>query len=160
MSYFTGGPGKELVTHHQPEEFGKGQEDSTSQNPSCGHPSWLSHACPPGRTPSRNGWPKATQKPMPSPKTRDHKPCGRAPLLGSLALLLSAWCPFPWKSLSLSARMSPWTIQFRALDKRPLGPWKGAPLLQKFQKFSVATFYCPKWQLEKDCKKHISPWLS
>ena len=56
MSYFTGDPGKELVTRHQPEEFGKGQEDSTSQNPSCGHPSWLSHACPPGRIPSRNGW--------------------------------------------------------------------------------------------------------
>ena len=141
MSYFTtGDPGKELISHHHPEEFGKGQEDSTPQNPSRGHPSWLSHACPT----RKDRVSMATQKPIPSPKTRGLTPRGRAASLASLTLLGSTWCPFPRKSLPLSARVSPWTIQFRALDESPLGPWKGPLLLQKFQKFSVATFSCPK----------------
>ena len=37
-------------------------------------------------------------------------------------------CPFPIKSLALSARVSPRTIHFRVLDKRPLsGPGKDPP---------------------------------
>ena len=37
-------------------------------------------------------------------------------------------CPFPIKSLALSARVSPWTIHFQVLDKSPfLGPG-GVPL--------------------------------
>ena len=37
-------------------------------------------------------------------------------------------CPFPIKSLALSADVSPRTIHFRALDKRPVsGPGRGPP---------------------------------
>ena len=37
-------------------------------------------------------------------------------------------CPFPIKSLALSARVSPRTIHFWVLDKRPLsGPGRGPP---------------------------------
>ena len=37
-------------------------------------------------------------------------------------------CPFPIKSLALSADVSPWTIHFRMLDKSPiLGPGRGPP---------------------------------
>ena len=35
-------------------------------------------------------------------------------------------CPFPIKSLALSAHVSPWTIHFRVLDKSPVpGPGRG-----------------------------------
>ena len=35
-------------------------------------------------------------------------------------------CPFPTKSLALSAHVSPWTIHFRVLDKSPVsGPGRG-----------------------------------
>ena len=37
-------------------------------------------------------------------------------------------CPFPIKSLALSAHVSPWMIHFRVLDKSPLsGPGRGPP---------------------------------
>ena len=37
-------------------------------------------------------------------------------------------CPFPMKSLALSARVSPWTIHSRVLDESPvLGPGRGPP---------------------------------
>ena len=37
-------------------------------------------------------------------------------------------CPFPTKSLALSAHVSPWTIHFQVLDKSPvLGPGRGPP---------------------------------
>ena len=44
-------------------------------------------------------------------------------------------CPFPIKSLALSAHVSPWTIHFRVLDKSPVsGPGRGS-------------LSCNKWQL-------------
>ena len=40
-------------------------------------------------------------------------------------------CPFPIKSLALSAHVSPQTIHFRVLDKSPAsGPERGSPFLQ------------------------------
>ena len=40
-------------------------------------------------------------------------------------------CPFPIKSLALSANVSPRTIHFRVLRQEPsFGPWKGFPFLQ------------------------------
>ena len=39
-------------------------------------------------------------------------------------------CPFPIKSLALSAHVSPWTIHFWVLDKSPVsGPGRGPPTL-------------------------------
>ena len=41
-------------------------------------------------------------------------------------------CPFPIKSLALSAHVSPQTVHFRVLDKSTvLGPWKGSLFLQQ-----------------------------
>ena len=43
-------------------------------------------------------------------------------------------CPFPIKSLALSAHVSPWTIHFRVLDKSPVsGPGRGPPSCNKWQ---------------------------
>ena len=45
-----------------------------------------------------------------------------------------AGCPFPIKSLALSAHVSPRTIHFRVLDKSPvLGPGRGPPSCNKWQ---------------------------
>ena len=53
---------------------------------------------------------------QPRNQSHHHKiiiePHGRAVLLGSFTLLLSALAPFPKKSLALSAHVSPWTIYF------------------------------------------------
>ena len=47
-------------------------------------------------------------------------------------------CPFPIKSLALSAHVSPRTIHFRVLDKSPVsGPGRGLPS-------------CNKWRLHGD----------
>ena len=69
---------------------------------------------------------------QPRNQSHHHKiiiePHGRAVLLGSFTLLLSALAPFPKKSLALSAHVSPWTIQFQVLDKSPVsGPGRGPP---------------------------------
>ena len=40
------------------------------------------------------------------------------------------WCPFPTKSLALSAYVSPWRIHFPVLDESILRPWKGFPFLK------------------------------
>ena len=41
-------------------------------------------------------------------------------------------CPFPTKSLALSAHVSPWTIHFWVLDKSPVsGPGRGPPSWNK-----------------------------
>ena len=43
-------------------------------------------------------------------------------------------CPFPIKSLALSAHVSPQTIQFWVLDKSPVsGPGRGPPSCNKWQ---------------------------
>ena len=54
-------------------------------------------------------------------KTQDYEPPGRAILLGSLTLLLSAQAPLPNNiSCFVSARVSPRTVHFRVLDKSPI----------------------------------------
>ena len=61
-------------------------------------------------------------------KTRGCEPRGRAVLLGSLTLLLSAQTPLPNKGSHFVESVSPWTIYFWMLDKSPLpGPGRGHP---------------------------------
>ena len=44
------------------------------------------------------------------------------------------WCPFPIKSLALSAHVSPRTIHLRVLDKSPVsGPGRGPPSCNKWR---------------------------
>ena len=45
-----------------------------------------------------------------------------------------SWCPFPIKSLALSAHVSPQTIHFWMLDKSPVsGPGRGSPSCNKWR---------------------------
>ena len=62
----------ELISHHQPEEFGKGQKETPHVRPlpripfPSIHLGWAMRA-PPGKTLSQNDWPKTTQKLIPLP---------------------------------------------------------------------------------------------
>ena len=126
--FMTGGPGKEYgtISLHQPEEFEKGHKEISHVWPpprillSGIHLGWIRCAHP-GRTLSQNDWLRPTRKVIPSHKTRDCKPCDTAVLLGSLPLLYTYCfpprCPFPIKSLALSAHVSPRTTHFWVLDK-------------------------------------------
>ena len=128
----------ELTSHHQPEEFGKGQKERgdassyvlpTSQNPSHWNPSWLSDTHT-ARKDRESEW-----------LARDNleaNPITIKPKTASHVAEQSSWVPLPScsppgrpfsiKSLALSAQVSPWTIHFRVLDKGPLsGPGRGPP---------------------------------
>ena len=139
MSYFTtGGPGKEHGTNKPPPtrrilERSKGDASPyvlpTSQNFPLWNPSWLSDACA-TRKDSESEW-LARDNPETNTITRKPETVSHVAEQLSWVPLPScspAGCPFPVKSLALSARVSPWTIHFRVLDKSPLsGPGSGPP---------------------------------
>ena len=123
----------ELISHHQPEEFGKGKKETPHVQPPlrillvasilaeqcvC-HQEGLCVRVIGQRQPRNFSF---------HHKIRDCESRGRAVLLGSLTLPVSAQAPFAIKSLVLSASVSPQTIHFRVLDKNPLlGPGRGPP---------------------------------
>ena len=136
----TGDPDKEYGTNKPPptrrvRERSKGDTVclSTSQNPSHQHPSWLSDACT-TRKDSELEW-----------LAKDHSetnPISINPETASHVAEQFSWvplpycsppgCPFPIKSLALSADVSPQTIHFRVLDKSPVsGPERGLPSCNK-----------------------------
>ena len=130
----TGGPGKEYgtISHHQPEEFSKGQKEIPRVHPlpriplANIHLGWVMRA-PPVKTLNKNDWPKTTRKLIPitlKPKTASHvaEQFSWVPL----PYCSPHGCPFLLKSLTLSAHVSPQTIHFRVLDKSPVsGPGRG-----------------------------------
>ena len=137
MSCFrTGGPGKEQETNKPPPtrrvwEKSKGDTTcpTTSQNPPLWHPSWLNKACT-TRKDSESEWlaeDNLETNPITiKPETASHltEPFSWVPL----PYCSPPGCPFPIKSLALSAHVSPWTIHFWVLDKSPLsGPGRGPP---------------------------------
>ena len=141
VSYFMiGGPGKEHWTNKpsltlRVQERSKGDTTcpTTSQNPSRWHPSWLSKACA-TRKDSESEWlvkdNLKTNRINIKPETVSHEaePFSWIPL----PFCSPPGCPFPIKSLDLSAPVSPQAIHFRVLDKRPpFSPWKGSPFLQQ-----------------------------
>ena len=66
-------------------------------------------------------------------KTQDCEPRGRAALLGSLTYCSPPGCPFPVKSLALSACVSS-DNSFPSVRQEPsFGPWKRSPFLQQYQ---------------------------
>ena len=131
--FMTGGPGEEYGTNkpaptRRVQERSKGDTTcpTTSQNPSCWHPSWLNKACT-TRKDSESEW-SAKDNPETNPITiePETEPHGRAVLLGSLTYCSLPGRPSPIKSLALSAHVSPWTIHFQVLDKSPVsGPGRG-----------------------------------
>ena len=55
-------------------------------------------------------------------------------VFSSVFIHVYRWCPFPIKSLALSAHVSPQTIHFRVLDKSPVsGPGRGPPSCNKWR---------------------------
>ena len=137
MSCFTtGGPGKKQGTNQPPpprrvRERPKGNAPclTTSQNPSLWHPSWLNKACT-TRKDSESEW-LAKDNPETNPTTiKPESTCHVSEQFSwvSLPYCSPPGCPFPIKSLALSAHVSPWTIRFRVLDNSPvLGPGRSPP---------------------------------
>ena len=137
MSCFTtGGPGKEHGTNKPPptrrvQERSKGDATclTTSQNPSLWHPSWMNKACS-TRKESESEW-LAKDNPETNPITIKPKIASHVAGLFSWVPLLYCsppGCPFPIKSLALSAHVSARTIHFQVLDKSPVsGPGRGPP---------------------------------
>ena len=130
----TGGPGKEQGTNKPPptrrvRERSKGENTcpTTSQNPSLWHPSWLNKACT-TRKDSESEW-LAKDNLETNPITIKPETASHVKELFSwipLPYCSPPGCPFPIKSLALSADVSPWTIHFRVLDKSPVsGPGRG-----------------------------------
>ena len=109
----------------------------TSQNP-LRHPSWLNKVCT-TRKDSESDWlAKGNLETNPitiKPETASHM----AELFSWVPLpyYSPSGCPFPIKSLALSACVSPQTLHFWVLDKSPVsGPGKGSPFLQhKYYRF-------------------------
>ena len=134
--FITGGPDKEHGTNKPPltgrvQERSKGDTicPTTSQNPSLWHPSWLNKACT-TRKDSESEW-LAKDNPETDPITIKPKTVSHLAELFSwvpLPYCSPPGCPFPIKSLALSAHVSPWTIHFWVLDKSPVsGPGSGPP---------------------------------
>ena len=131
----TGGPRKENRTNKPPPTGGAWERSkgnttclTTSQNP-LSHPSWLNKAYT-TRKNSESEWLAKdnleTNFNIIKPKTASHM----TELFSWVPLPYCSplGCPFPIKSLVLSAHVSPWTIHFWVLDKSPvLGPGRGLP---------------------------------
>ena len=125
--FTTGGPGKEQETNKPPptrrvRERSKGDTTclTTSQNPSLWHPSWLNKACT-TRKDSESEW-LAKDNPETSPITIKPETASHVAELFSwvpLPYCCPPGCPFPVKSLALSAHVSPQTVHFLVLDKSP-----------------------------------------
>ena len=133
--FMTGGPGKEHGTNKPPptrrvQERSNGDTTSltTSQNPSLWHPSWLNKA----RTTKKDSESEWLAK-----DNLKTNPITIKPETASHMAELSSWvllpycsppgCPFPIKSLALSAHVSPRTIHFQLREEPSFGPWKGSP---------------------------------
>ena len=136
----TGGPSKEHRTNNPPPtgkvwKRSKGDTTclTTSQNPSLWHPSWLNKACT-TRKDSKSEW-LAKYYPETNPITIKPETASHVTELFSwvpLPYCSPLGCPFPIKSLALSAHVSPWTIHFWVLDKSPVsGPRMYTPSCNK-----------------------------
>ena len=136
----TGGPGKEHGTK-KPSLIRRVQKRSktdtmcpaTSQNPSHWHPSWLNKAC----TTRKDSESERLAKNNPETYCITIKPkTGRAFLLGSLSLLLSAQLPFPNKISCFVSTCVSSDNSFPSIRQEPsFGPWKGSTFLQQFHTY-------------------------
>ena len=134
MSYFMTG-GKKHGTN-KPPPTGWVQEGSkscptTSKNP-CWHPSWMSNAS--GLWVKMSGLRQGETNPItinPETVSRVAEQFSWVPLPSALPRL-----PFPIKSITLSAHVSPWTIHFQTLGKSPLSaPGRCSPSYNTFSQY-------------------------
>ena len=127
----------EPISHHQPEEFGKVKRrhhmsDHLPESFSLAL-SWLNKACT-TRKDSEPEW-LAEDNRETNPITIKPVPHGGAVPLGFLTYCSLPGCPFPIKSLALSAHESSWAIHFWVLDSSPVsGPGRGLPSCNSFVK--------------------------
>ena len=133
------------MSHQQPEEFRKGQKET----PHVHLPKSFSLASILAKQGvhrqeglSQNDWLKnlETNPITIKPKTASHV----AELFSWVPLPCCSplGCPFPIKSLTLSADVSPRTIHFRVLDKSPVsGPGRGPLSCNKIIKIGKSTTY-------------------
>ena len=131
----------ELTSHHQPEEFEKGQKEMTrvlppSRIPVGIHLGWAMRA-------SSGPWVRIIGQRWPRNKSHDHNTWDchhhwdceplRAVLLGPLTLLLSACMPLPHKvSCFVSMCISSDNSFLNVKQELPLRLWKGSPLLETY----------------------------
>ena len=138
MSCFTtGGSAKEHGTNKPPpsgriRERSKGDTTcpTTSQNPSLWHPSWWNKACTTRKDSESECLAKANPETNPitiKPETASHvtEQFSWVPL----PYCSPPGCPFPIKSLALSAHVFPRTFHFWVLDKSPVSGPGRVPLL-------------------------------
>ena len=167
----TGDPDKEYGTNKPPptrrvRERLKGDTEcpSTLQNPSCYHPFWLSNACA-TRKDSELGW-LAKDHLETNPITIKPEQFSWVPL----PYCSPPGCPFPIKSLVLSARVS-LDNSFPSVRQEPsFRPWKGSPFLQQNQLgknrspsdgelVSVVKMFSLNFCPQEQGKKNFPPWL-
>ena len=122
----------ELTSHHQPEEFRKGQKEMPCILPPPRilltgiHLGWAMGA-PPGRMLNQSDWPQKSGNKPHHHKTRDWEPRDRSVLLGSLSLLLSAWAPLPNTVYRFVSSCVSLDNSSRMLHKSPLSGPGGSP---------------------------------
>ena len=131
----TGGPGKEQGTNKPPpsrrvQERSKGETTclTTFQNPSLWHPSWLNKACT-TRKDSESQW-LAKDNPETNPITIKPETASHVREQFSwvpLPYCCPPGCPFPIKSLALSAHVSSDYSFLSVRQETSLGALEGAP---------------------------------
>ena len=124
---------RELISHHQPEGFGKGQKET----PHIRLPPRILlsgiHLAEQGvhhRKDSESEW-LAKDNPETNPISIKHETASHVAELFSWVpspYCSPPRCPFPIKSLALSAHVSPQTIHFRELDKSQVSGPGRSPL--------------------------------
>ena len=105
---------------------------TTSQNPSCWHPSWLNKACTTRKDFESEWLIKVNSETNPITLSPETASTCRAVLLGSLTILLSARVPFPNKiSCFVSTCVSSDNSSPSVRQEPNFRPWKGSPFLQQ-----------------------------
>ena len=142
-SYFiTGGPGKEHRTNKPPPTrrvWERSKGDTTSQNPSCWNPSWLSNVCTTRKDPESEWLPRGKLEINPiTQKKQDCEPHGRAVLLGSLTFLLSAQAPFPNKVSCFVSMYISLDNSLPSVRQEPtFRPWRGSPHFRQHYQINI-----------------------
>ena len=135
---------------------------ATSQNPSLWHPSQLNKACT-SRKGSESEW-LAKDNPENNPITIKPKTASHMAELFSwipLPYCSPFGCPFPVKSLAMSAHVSPQTIYFQVLDKSPVsGPVRAPPSCNTGIRSNSCLLHWQADSLQSEPPGKLSQWMN